>query len=350
MTDREKDMMERYIYEVIRRVPFEQREGIRMELTELITDMVEESQTPIEEVLTKLGDPAEFAKQYRDDKNYLISPEYYDNYVWVMKIVCICVAASSVISAVVQGIMGERLAYGILFGFVENVIVSGIGAFGLVTLVFAILERQKIKVDIRKAKEWTIENLGAEHVYEKIMWTPKQLSPVPHKKALISRGETAAGIIFLVIFAGLLIFAPQLFGAYVFEKNEFVKSIPIFNLEYWHVILPVWILAIGISFIDEMIKLVTGCYCKIVMISNVITGGLSILLAVILLKVLPLLNTGFVSEAGRQFGMRFSAKGDLMAYWGSGFFTNVLLGLICLIIFLEMGMTIYKTIRYGTDM
>lgn len=39
MTPNEKDYMDRYIYQVIRRLPKAQREEVRMELEELISDM-----------------------------------------------------------------------------------------------------------------------------------------------------------------------------------------------------------------------------------------------------------------------------------------------------------------------
>ena len=77
MTPNEKDYMDRYIYQVIRRLPKAQREEVRMELEELISDMYTDKGS-MEEVLTELGDPAEFAKQYQSDQRYLIGPEYFD--------------------------------------------------------------------------------------------------------------------------------------------------------------------------------------------------------------------------------------------------------------------------------
>lgn len=350
MTDREVDMMERYIYEVIRRVSQDQRKGIQMELTELITDMMEEGEIPIEEVLTKLGDPAEFAKQYRDEKNYLISPEYYDNYAWVMKIVLISVLASSVISSIVMVITKETAAYRLFYGVVENIIITGIGAFGLVTLIFAILERQKVKIELKKVKEWSVDSLAADRSYDKKGWTPKQLSPVPHKKALISRGESMAGIVFIVIFAVLLIFVPELFGAYVFDDGKLVKTIPIFNLHRWNMILPVWILGLSINFIDEMVRLVTGCYCKIVMISNIVSGVAAIILSVIILKVLPFFNADFPAEVRKEFGQFFKGGRGIGFHWDGGVSADIVLVIICVITLIEIGTTVYKTMRYGTDM
>lgn len=100
MTDREKELVNRYVYEVTKRIPKEQRSEIEMELRELIEDMAEGA--PLEEVFAKLGDPAVFARKYREDKNYVISPEYYDNYVWVMKIAVACIWAGLLIAMAVK--------------------------------------------------------------------------------------------------------------------------------------------------------------------------------------------------------------------------------------------------------
>lgn len=86
MTMEKNDMMERYIYEVIRRVPKKQREEIRLELEELISDMMEQEEAGMEAVLTKLGNPRDFAQKYSGRHNYLIGPEYYGDYCWVMKV------------------------------------------------------------------------------------------------------------------------------------------------------------------------------------------------------------------------------------------------------------------------
>ena len=91
MTPNEKDYMDRYIYQVIHRLPKAQREEVRMELEELISDMYADRGS-MEEVLTELGDPAEFAKQYQNEQKYLIGPEYFDTYLWFVKVVLICAA------------------------------------------------------------------------------------------------------------------------------------------------------------------------------------------------------------------------------------------------------------------
>lgn len=51
----EQEMIERYIYEVVRRVPSEAREEIRMEIGALIEDMQNGEGLSVQAVLEKLG-------------------------------------------------------------------------------------------------------------------------------------------------------------------------------------------------------------------------------------------------------------------------------------------------------
>ena len=76
MTPDEIELMERYIYQVTKRLPQSQRKEAAMELRELISDMAESES--VEEALTKLGAPDKFAEQYGDHARHLIGGEYYE--------------------------------------------------------------------------------------------------------------------------------------------------------------------------------------------------------------------------------------------------------------------------------
>lgn len=358
MEEQEKDLMERYIYEVIRRVPKAQRDEIRLELQELIGDMCEQEGMTMEAILLKLGDPAEFAKRYREEPGHLIGPEYYDNYIWVMKIVLICVILSSLVSSVVNGLAvpdpSEDFIKGTMDWVVNRIpeliggsLISFLSAFGSVTLIFAIFERCKVKVTLKEQKEWKVDHL-MEHAVPASRWTPGRLAPVPDKRALISRGESLASLVFLLLFGGIMILAPRLFGAYVLDGDKLIRIIPVFNLEIWGTILPILILNLLVSFADEMVRLITGCYCRLVMICKIIDDVIELFLVFLLLRVLPLFNPDFIEEVSAVFGYRPSSRADLMYYWGSDLFNNVIFAIFCAILLLDMGTTIYKTLRYGT--
>ena len=341
MTPNEKDYMDRYIYQVIRRLPKAQRDEVRMELEELISDMYTDKGS-MEEALTELGDPAEFAKQYQGDQRYLIGPEYFDTYLWFVKVVIVCAAIPILLISLINAI-GEMPAItaqnsasviiraivdGLITG-ITDAILSCVSAFGAVTLTFAIMERKKVKTPTSRSR-----------------WTPKFLEPVPDKKAIISRGDSIVGIIFIVIFSVLLIFAPHFFAAF-FTEGETVMTVPIFNLEQWGIVLPVFILSLLIGLADEILRLVVGVYCRLVMISNIVCGVLQIVLSIIVLKVLPIWNPNFVLEIEQALGDHADSGARFLTYWNADMVSNGFLAFIIAITLFEIGVTIYKTLRYG---
>lgn len=357
----DQELMERYIYQVVRRLPKAQRREVGLELQELIGDMME-TESSMEAVLTRLGDPREFARQYQDDKHYLIGPEYFDTYLWLLKIVLICTAVPILAVSIVEGIReGMGLAeshlvqaaitaaiYGIGNG-IANLIVSCAGVFGGITLMFAIMERKQVKLELKKETEWNVQNWGDNCTGRRRAWTPDFLAPVPDKKAVISRGDSIVGIIFIVIFCILLIFAPNFFSA-IFKNGDVISTVPVFNLEQWHVILPVFVLSLAIGLGDEIFRLIVGHYCKPVMISNIVCGILQIALSFVVLKVFPFWNPDFAAELKAQIGEQIGPSATFfIEKWDAAMVSNILFAFVTVITIAEIGTTVYKTLRYGTD-
>lgn len=336
MYDKNKtqNIIDRYVYDVVRRLPKDQREDIELEIRDLIDDMINESgDNDIEKVLKKLGTPKELEKKYGDKERYLIGAEYFESYSLVLKIVLVSVFISVFVSSIINVAIDISLE-SIIISIGSEIfsgIFSMIFSFGFVTLIFAILEREKLKFDIDFEEDWS----------------PSELPEVPDKKVLIKRSETIASIIFIIIFMGLLIFAPRLFGAWLNEGGH-MKSIPIFNLDIWNVTMPLFVISLGIGLIDEIIKLVIGRYCIRVVISNVISGALQLIISIILLKVLPLWNENFIIDIKEAFNIsNLSLSEDIIFYLNTESLSNLVLVTIVFITILEIGTTIYKTIRYG---
>lgn len=361
MNGKEQELIDRYIYQVVRRLPRDQRGEVSLELQELIGDMLEAGGSA-EDVLSKLGDPAKFAEKYQDRSHCLIGPEYYDNYVWLLRIVLTCVTATVFVVSVIQGIRdgivladGETAGAaimaagtGIANGF-TGIFIAGLSAFGGVTLAFAVMERRKIRFEMKKEKNWTVSDLGDNFTGKQKVWTPGNLSPIPHKKAMISRGDSIVGIVFIMIFGVLLIFAPQFFGA-VFPDGEVVRMIPVFNLDQWDIILPLFILSLAIGLADEVLHLVVGHYCRLVMISSIVTGGLQMILLFLLLKAFPLWNPGFATELELYLGGQDgTGLNEIITRWNGDFVSNCFLAFGLMITLLEVGSTVYRTLRYGIE-
>lgn len=347
MNGKDRELMERYIYQVVKRLPKEQRSEVALELRELIGDMAESGES-MEKVLARLGDPAEFAKKYQDTERHLIGPEYYDDYLWFLKVVLICAGIVVLVVSIIEGITGAAVsAFASVTSGIGNLFAAGISVFGGVTLLFALMERNKVRFE-RKKKEWSVGDLAADHFAKGMNWSPRQLTPVPDKRALISRGDSIVGIVFIVLFCTILIFAPWLLSAMPVVDGELLM-IPVFNLDQWHVILPVFIFSLAIGLADEIFRLVSGHYCRAVMISNIVCGTVQIILAVLLLKVFPILNPNFASDIMLYLEQERGVMEWFAAHWNSGAVENGFLALMVFATLLEVGTTVYKTLRYGVE-
>jgi hypothetical protein len=155
-----KNLIERYIYDVTRRLPESERAEVSRELEASIMDMLPDNpgEQQIIEVLTKLGDPRLMAEQYRAKPRYLISPAIFDDYIGTLKIVVGIVAAVFVgISAMVT-IFDTSIPFsvGTLFGNIfEDAIMGALQAAFWVTLVFAIIDHTKVG----KKETWKVADL-----------------------------------------------------------------------------------------------------------------------------------------------------------------------------------------------
>ncbi len=322
---------------------------VALELEELISDMLEDGGT-IEEVLVRLGDPAAFAKKYQDGARCLIGPAYFDNYIWLLRIVLICTAAGSfaagMIEAVRSGVEQESVVQAVMVtvarGLPGGLLKCGCGM-----------------PECFRRRHADFCNSGtAEHKFERPRraavaipriwpvktdaWTPAALELLPHKKAVISRGDNVVGIVFILIFGMLLIFAPGLFSAMHWE-NGVLEAVPLFNFEQWNRILPVFVLSLAVGLVDEIVQLIAGRYCKAVLFSSVACGAVQLLLSYIVLKVFPLWNPNFAGDVQTMYG----AGAWWAELWNGDMVSNVLFGFLVLVTLIEVGTTLYKTLRYG---
>lgn len=346
----EQEMIERYIYDVVKRVPQDSREEIRMELQSLIDDMCEQEDSSVEEVLQKLGEPAKFARRYRDEGSYLIGPDYYDDYVWIVKIALFGIVISALVSAIVNGIMnsGDVIYFFVEFfeEFFSTLINGSFSVIGTLTIIFAVMERKKAKFDIKPEKNWSVKDLS-KNVATVNSWTPSLLPAVPDKRAVISRGDSVFSIIFTIVFIVLLIFAPQVFGAFHYEDGKLIPIASIFNMDEWNRIVPLFVFSLFVGMVNYIVRLIIGYHCKTVMYSTIITNVVQVAIAVVLFKCLPFWNPDFANQIGSAMEISEFSKGDILFYWESQGFENFLLLFVVLISLLEVGVSVYKTLKYN---
>lgn len=159
-----------------------------------------------------------------------------------------------------------------------------------------------------------------------------------------SNNFTVCGCLFSHIQASL-----HLRDSKIFTEGEAITTVPVFNLEQWGIVLPVFVISLLIGLIDEILRLIIGVYCKLVMISNILCGVIQIVLSAIVLKVLPIWNPNFVLEIEQALGANADSSANFFTYWNADMVSNGLLAFIVVITLFEIGVTIYKTLRYGVS-
>ncbi|MEU9100470.1 hypothetical protein [Streptomyces sp. NPDC048361] len=168
-TNTTNTLTERYVQEVVRRIPADQRDDIADELRTTIADTVEahgsaDARSAEREVLTEMGDPIRQAARYAGRPLALIGPDYYPAYMRLLTVLL-----STVLPAVTIGVMVLDIADNSSLG---SAISSGIGTLLMVgsqmiawlTLVFALVERGRTREGLTAmtTKAWTPDDLPEE--------------------------------------------------------------------------------------------------------------------------------------------------------------------------------------------
>jgi uncharacterized membrane protein len=244
-----KNMIDRYLYAVSRRLPENIREDVQRELRSNIEDMLPEnpSEEDIERVLAELGSPSKLAVKYHPNPRYLISPELFDDYMMVLKIVAVTLstllAAISVLTFVfgdVGGVSAVEFTTAVVTSILTSVFSGVVQAFFWVTVVFFLMERLNGKSIIKP-------------------WSPKDLPEIPtDTKGVIKPGEVIAGAIFSVIFSVIFLAGalrhPPLFAWY----EAGASTVPLFTESVVRQFLPLFILVVLLNLLAAAAKLVRG--------------------------------------------------------------------------------------------
>ncbi len=342
-------LIERYLYDVVRRLPEKQRKDIEEELRTLIEDMAEEraaggevTDDIIKSVLSELGDPAKLAGKYRGEGDCLIGGIYYSLYCQVLKIVLICVAAGMVlatginffVTATTDSVDGWIQSMTGSFIDIASIVSALVQAVGFVTIIFWIMQKKQVKPD----KEF-------------INWDISKLPHIPDKKAVISKGDSIVGIVFGILVIVMFIFAPQFMGAWITNATGEVISIPALDLAIWSSVLPLMITSIAAGIIDDLTKLINGRYNAVVMIVNLITNCIVIAMTFLIFKGHQIWNPSFLTEITSLSKKVMVADYDVISHWNriltEGTLSNAFVIVICVGALVDILITVYRTLRYG---
>ena len=332
-----KELTERYIFDVMCRLPAAQRKDIGMELRSLIEDMLGDrdgnGKTEIEntsDVLTELGSPARMAEKYRDGKSYLIGPEYYMQYCFLLRIVLLAVGFGMMIATIVLAVTGEyQTVWEAVGSALSNIVTGLIAAFGLITVLFALFERFAVKPHI-------LQDTGS--------WNPRDLPEIPDKKALIPKSDPIVSMIFIVAVIILFNFAPYLMGVFTVEDGV-LHTVPLFALPVLKTMLPMLNICFLLGIIREVIRVMTGRYTLKLGVATAVLNIVALFLACQVFFDPQIWNTDLVSQVMSLENFVIPNAAQLQILW-SGF--TKYFGYIFIFAFaLDSAISLYKGIRYG---
>ncbi|TNF07518.1 MAG: hypothetical protein EP317_04565 [Bacillota bacterium] len=280
-----KDMIERYVYAVTRRLPENIQAEVKNELRANIYDMLSEnpSEEEIEKVLKELGHPRDMAAKYQPKERYLISPKYFGDYIYTLKIVIMIFILVSFAIGLIEAIIGYQSAnafdlIGKIFSVGFESIFDGLySGFAIVTIVFIIIEQ----VQKQKKMEWNVKDLPE---------LPKE------GKIKISRTGTILAIIFSVSFSLIFIMILVEYHKYIGLYVEGEMITPFFNPDAIKVFIPFFIGILGLNIVILLLKLVDGRWTKRVTILYTIHEIVNLVLLIVFFNISNLIDPNFFNE------------------------------------------------------
>jgi len=287
-----KKYIERYIYDVTRRLPKDIQEDVKKELNSNIYDMLPESPTneDIDRVLHELGSPREIANNYKEKKQYVISPLYYDDYIRILKLVAIIVGSITLFFAAIDIIfdMNEQsilasIAY-IIGRLIGDTVNSLIWAFFIVTIIFWIIGHENTKE--KKDNDWKIKDL------------PDLPSP---KTTKISKSSSVAGLIFYTIFSVIfIVILLEYIPVIGYYENQILIA-PTFNQSVTDQFIIPFIVSAIIGFGVHILQIYVGEWNLKVAIFYTISSIIGVSIGLTFINQADLITNGFISSMADLF-------------------------------------------------
>jgi hypothetical protein len=306
------DLFERYLGSIAVLLPADQRDDIIAELRDALSDQREETEARNGHPLTReettallraFGHPIAVAGRY-GRQQYLIGPELYPVYVFVLKLVLAIIAGS----ALITGIVTATVTAAVNPGHAETAVRTAIailwnGSFtsvGVVTVIFAVLQRRNTPLKFLD------------------QWNPRDLPKTPKRRRDTWVDHVAAIVVqtvFLLWWSGAIHFGQPpiaLRGGQTLRLD----LAPVWQALYWPIV--------GLSaatLLMHALKL-TG------LVRRRLGGGLDLVVQVITLAI-----AGFAMRAGHWVevsGSGLPAKS--LAAIGTGADISIQITLVCVIV------------------
>ncbi len=280
-------LIDRYLYDVTKRLPEKTRADVERELRSNIEDMLPEDPTDddVVRVLTELGNPAKLSAAYRPNPRYLISPELFDDYLAVLKIVAVTLAAILAALGVFRLIFANEIGANavdtiveVLTSFIAGAVSGVVHAFFWVTLVFVIFEFVNVK-------------------NQKDVWTPKSLPEIPSaNSAVIKRRDAIAGAIFSTLFSVFFLIGTLREPPFIAWYEAGQATVPLFAVEVVRLFLPLFVFLLALNVIVAVVKAIAGRWNTGTALCHILYQIFSAAVSIAFLSRPDFLNTAFLTR------------------------------------------------------
>jgi hypothetical protein len=259
-------LTDRYVAATLRGIPEKQRADVDRELRSSIADALEDRVANGEEraaaetaVLEELGDPSRLASGMTGRPLYLVGPELFPAYRYILfLLLAIVVPIVGIVEAAVELGAGAGIGSALLEG-IGGALSVGVHLAFWVTLAFAIAERVDPatwrREDMKELREitgpWKVEHL-----------------PELRTSGAVTVGETVGEIVTVGISIGGLLWL----RGWSWVTDAAGQPIPLFDPALWNFWFPLLIALLGLQVAFHVVKLVVGRW----------TIGLAIVNAVLL--------------------------------------------------------------------
>jgi hypothetical protein len=217
------DLQERYLHAIRRALPAAKADDIVAELRDVLATQQEAREDALDRPLTEaetaamlkeFGHPLVVASRYRPQQ-WLIGPDVFPFYWFVMRIVLLVIVGVDVAGGIARVLFSHQPPFQVFAQSWGSLCVSLLMTVGVLTVVFAIMERT---------------GFPADHVKQ---WKPEQLPEVEDARKSVweSAFEVGAGIVAILWWVGL-IHVPWSNGGSEFRMDP----APIFAALYWPVL------------------------------------------------------------------------------------------------------------------
>ncbi len=312
------EWIERYIYQVGRRLPQRMRADVEQELRSLLTDALEQRAghraeggdfSPEEQiaVLEEFGPPEEMADRYQPQPRYIIGPRLYDLYLLVITVVAGAGLLAAVIATTVSMLAdGPRPAVWELllrtWTIWMNIALSGIGS---TTLVFALLDR------LIPAQEFTP---GQDKP-----WNPRDL-PAVERHDEIQRGGLITEVVFLTLLMAIILSLGNRAGL-VYYDGTWHQTPAFLSAAFFSLYLPLFLVRWGLTILLNLVLLRQGRWQPGLRIADLLLHGLDVYILARLLGGPTAINIEAFQVAlaaapeGAETLARLAERGLQMGFW-----------------------------------